>query len=260
MSSLATVTGVSPTVITMTIASPCVVSWASHNLVPGQGVMFFTTSALPTGISALTEYFVLSTGYLPGSFQISTVPGGAAINTSGSQSGTQSAVGVLTTIPNLSDPTAIPVAGLINEVSVTPTITASSYSSGFGWGGLITLANILNPVTFDGELLSLTLKFKASIQSLQFDVAIFNASPAGTYSDHVAPTWNAADAAKLEGIYSLITPNSDFGTMTIYNLDNIGKAIGGVSSSLFAVVLGKAASTNTPGSTTDMILSATTIL
>lgn len=260
MSSLASVTGVSPTVITMTIASPTVITWAAHNLLPGQGVVFFTTSALPTGISALTEYFVITAGYAPGSFQIALTPGGAAINTSGSQSGIQSAVGVLTTLPNLSDPTAIPVAGLINEVAVTPTITASAYATGLVWGGIITIPNILNPISFDGELASLTLKFKGSIQAQPFDVGIFNASPSGTYNDFAAPTWNVADMAKMVGIYSLSAANSDFGTMTIYNLDSIGKAIGGVSSSLFAVVIGKAASTNNPASTTDMTLTAATIL
>jgi hypothetical protein len=260
MSSLATVTGISPIAVNISIASPCVVTWTAHNLVPGQGVMFFTTGALPTGISALTEYFVMAGGYTPTSFQISATIGGIAINTSGSQSGVQSAVAVLTTLPNLNDPTAIPVAGLINEVSVTPTVTAGSYSTGFVWGGVITLSNILNQLSFDGELISLALKFKASIQTLAFDVAIFNASPSGTYNDHATPTWSAADATKLEGIYSLAIANNDFGAMSVYNLDNIGKAISSTSSSLFAVVVGKSASTNNPGSTTDMILTAATIL
>jgi len=160
-----------------------------------------------------------------------------------------------------SDQAQVPVVGQIMDVSVTPTITASSYTSGFVWGGIITIANILNATTFDGELISLTLKFKASIQTLQFDVAIFKASPSnGTYADHAAPTWNGADMANLLGIYPLAVANSDFGTMTIYNLDNIGKAISGASGSLFAVIIGKAASTNTPGSTSDMTLEAATIL
>ena len=258
--SLATVTGVSPTVVTLSIASPCVVNWAGHNLVPGQGVMFFTTGALPTGLSALTVYYVISTAYTVGSFELSATIGGAAINTSGSQSGVQSAVGVLNSLPNAGDPTSINSSGLINEVSVVPTITAAGYSSGFVWGGIIPISGILNANTFDGELISLALKFKASIQTQQFDVAIFNASPSGTYADFAAPTWNAADMAKLEGIYSLPTAVSDFGTMTIYNLDSIGKAINGASASLFAVVIGKAAATNPPGSTTDMTLTAATIL
>lgn len=261
MSSLASVTGVSPITVTLSIASPCVVTWAAHSLLPGQGVMFFTTGALPTGLSALTVYYVISAGFASGSFQISATVGGAAINTSGSQSGTQSAVGVLNTLPNPIDPSSIPVNGLVNDVAVVPTVTASTYTSGFVWGGIIQLANILESPTFQGELISLTLKFKASIQTLQFDVAIFKASPSnGTYADHAAPTWNAADMANLLGIYSLTAANNDFGTMTIYNLDNIGKAIMGASSSLYAVIIGKAASTNTVASTSDMTFEAATIL
>jgi len=44
--------------ITMTIANPCVVTLASHGLLTGDRIMFTTTNALPTGITASTYYFV----------------------------------------------------------------------------------------------------------------------------------------------------------------------------------------------------------
>lgn len=72
--------------VTITIASPGVISWASNPLQNHQPVAFTTTGALPTGITANTQYYVLNrTG---STFQISATPGGTAINTSGSQSGT----------------------------------------------------------------------------------------------------------------------------------------------------------------------------
>ena len=72
---------------TMTIASPCVVTLASHGLVLDDTVYFTTTGALPTGVSANTQYFVISAGLTASEFQFSATKGGAAINSSGSQSG-----------------------------------------------------------------------------------------------------------------------------------------------------------------------------
>jgi hypothetical protein len=75
---------------TMTIASPTVVSRTAHGLAVDQPISFYTTGALPTGITAYATYYVISTGFGANSFQISTSIGGAAVNTSGSQSGTHS--------------------------------------------------------------------------------------------------------------------------------------------------------------------------
>lgn len=72
--------------ITVTIASPGVVTWTGHTLSNGDIVVFTTTGALPTGITAGTSYYVVNAA--TNTFQISATSGGAAINTSGSQSGT----------------------------------------------------------------------------------------------------------------------------------------------------------------------------
>ncbi|MET4170954.1 hypothetical protein ABIB99_002036 [Bradyrhizobium sp. LA6.1] len=77
--------------VTMTIASPCVVTWGGHALRQGDPVIFTTSGALPTGITAGTVYYV---GASPGAstFNVSTsfanALAGVHINTSGSQSGT----------------------------------------------------------------------------------------------------------------------------------------------------------------------------
>jgi hypothetical protein len=74
--------------VTMTIASPAVVTKTTHGLTAGRVVRFTTTGALPTGITAGERYYVISAGLTADDFQISASSGGAAINTSGSQSGT----------------------------------------------------------------------------------------------------------------------------------------------------------------------------
>lgn len=72
--------------VTITIASPGVVSWTSHGLQAGQQVRLTTTGALPTGLAISTTYFVVSVD--ANSFQLSATQNGSAINTSGTQSGT----------------------------------------------------------------------------------------------------------------------------------------------------------------------------
>ncbi len=44
--------------VTITIASPCVVTWTAHGLYDGGTVRFATSGALPTGLVTNTEYFV----------------------------------------------------------------------------------------------------------------------------------------------------------------------------------------------------------
>lgn len=81
----------SKSTVTITIASPGVVTWTSHGLAAGTPIVFTTTGALPTGITAGTTYYIISTGLGTNSFQFSDTEGGAAVNTSGSQSGTHTA-------------------------------------------------------------------------------------------------------------------------------------------------------------------------
>jgi len=71
---------------TITIASPAVVT-STVLYTEGAAIKFSTTGALPTGITAGTTYYVYNANGL--TFQLLTAAG-AIVNTSGSQSGTQS--------------------------------------------------------------------------------------------------------------------------------------------------------------------------
>lgn len=73
--------------VTMTIASPCVVSLTSHGFPAGTPVVFTTTGALPTGLTSGSTYYVLASGLTANAFEVSATVGGSAVNTSGSQSG-----------------------------------------------------------------------------------------------------------------------------------------------------------------------------
>src|SRR3990167_8197627 len=70
---------------TMTIASPCVVTWPATAPAADTPVVLSTTGALATGLVAGTTYYCKSPS--SSTSNLSATPGGAAINTSGSQSG-----------------------------------------------------------------------------------------------------------------------------------------------------------------------------
>jgi hypothetical protein len=79
--------GYSASIVTITIASPCVVT-CTLGLVDLTPITFSTTGALPTGLLPGITYYVR---YLTSTtFNLSATPTGALINTSGSQSGVQS--------------------------------------------------------------------------------------------------------------------------------------------------------------------------
>lgn len=75
-------------IVTLTIANPGVVNMVGHGLAEDTPVIFATTGALPTGLTAGTTYYVMSP--LPNSFNVSATPADGAINFTGTQSGTQS--------------------------------------------------------------------------------------------------------------------------------------------------------------------------
>ncbi len=74
--------------VTMTIAAPGVVSWPAHGQAANTPISFATTGSMPA-VSAGVVYYVKSP--TADNFNISATPGGAAINTSGSQSGVHTA-------------------------------------------------------------------------------------------------------------------------------------------------------------------------
>ncbi|HVW19103.1 MAG TPA: hypothetical protein VHB30_12730 [Solirubrobacteraceae bacterium] len=72
--------------VTVTIASPGVVTLSDHGLHDGEKVFLTTTGALPTGLSANTIYYVVAA--TTDTFELSATRGGDAIDTTGSQTGT----------------------------------------------------------------------------------------------------------------------------------------------------------------------------
>ena len=87
-------------VTSITNASPAVVNFTSHGFAANDAVVFTTSGALPTGLTAGTVYYVMSAGLTANAFQVSATPGGAAINTSSAGSGTHSVTWVYSAVPS----------------------------------------------------------------------------------------------------------------------------------------------------------------
>lgn len=75
--------------VTLTIASPCVLTWTAHGKLANTAVTLTTNGALPTGLLPGVTYYVTSPS--TNSFNLSAVPGGPAIVTTGTQTGTHTA-------------------------------------------------------------------------------------------------------------------------------------------------------------------------
>jgi len=79
---------IAPVTVTISIASPGVISETSHGRLADGQVRFATTGALPTGLVAGVIYYV-KTVLSSSTYTVSATAGGTAIVTTGSQSGTQ---------------------------------------------------------------------------------------------------------------------------------------------------------------------------
>jgi hypothetical protein len=122
--------------VTISLASPAVVTWAANGLVAGQAVMFSTTGALPTGLAANTVYY--ASPVTANTFNVAATPGGTLINTSGTQSGTQTGVSEIWYQCSISAPMqalATPVLSILLESPVgTTSYTGTSGNGIYIWG------------------------------------------------------------------------------------------------------------------------------
>lgn len=131
--------------VTITNASPAVITWTGHNQVPTAPIVFTTTVALPTGLTAGTRYYIIPTGITVNTFQVSATVGGSAINTSSGGSGVQTATTgiaydfdadyVVGTYANGDDYVVAP-----SGINITGKFPMSMYTAGITQAATITIA------------------------------------------------------------------------------------------------------------------------
>jgi hypothetical protein len=141
---------------TITIASPAVVTMTQPFAFSGTGchaINFTTTGALPTGIVAGTNYYVISSSLSGNTFQIATscdnAIAGTAVNTSGTQSGAHT--GVATAI--LATSTAAIYAGMRLTPGDYDVVCAARFRTA-GTTTVTSLGNYLDAVAATAETLT----------------------------------------------------------------------------------------------------------
>ena len=116
--------------VTISHASPAVVTWNAHGLPYGCPIVFTTNGALPAPLVAGTTYYVLdaATGYGANTFEISTTQTGGAINTTNDGSGTHTAtVGEITETLTANNDTRLATAWLYDTALGRTTIDAGTW-------------------------------------------------------------------------------------------------------------------------------------
>jgi hypothetical protein len=109
--------------VTISIAAPGVVTWTGHGLSVNDTIRFTTTGALPTGLAINTTYYV-KTVLSANTFTVSASAGGAAVTTSGTQSGTQTALVWY----------GVAVAAVANTAVTLASVVVPGWSMGVGGG------------------------------------------------------------------------------------------------------------------------------
>lgn len=91
--------------VTMTIATPCVVTDTAHGMYGGQKIQIATTGALPTGVAVATTYWVvpIDANTYSLSSSLANAQAGTKLNTSGSQSGVHTLTAKTITLSTIGD-------------------------------------------------------------------------------------------------------------------------------------------------------------
>lgn len=117
-----TVTAFNSGVVTISLATPGVVTFTNHGFLLGQPIQITTTGALPTGLSVSTTYYVVPAN--ANSFSLATSLANAAAGTTIATSGSQSGVHTLTGITIALTTPRISSSGGYRSLASTDTVVA----------------------------------------------------------------------------------------------------------------------------------------
>lgn len=182
--------------VTISIASPAVVTTSSaHNFVEGDGIRFTSTGALPTGLTVNTQYYV--TNPTSNTFEVQAFPhSGTPIDTTGSQSGTQTCLSTGFRMVSDASYTAIPVR-LIGRF-------VSNISSDGTWTTPISVELIDDGVPDELIMSKYTQASGETLNSTTFSVITFDMLAFDTHN--VTISGQALFVAPKTGYY-IVTPN-----------------------------------------------------
>ena len=191
--------------VTISIAAPGVITWTDHGRSVNDTIRFTTTGALPTGLAINTTYYV-KTVLSANIFTVSASAGGAAVTTSGTQSGTQTALVWYGT----------PVVAVANTAVTLASVVVPGWSVGSGGeieiDALFSLTNSANAknlnMTFGGSAI-FTLA-SANFASVSVQKNIVNRGGSQIVSNAVNATGHGTSTSAVVTLTVDTTVNQTF--------------------------------------------------
>jgi len=231
--------------VTISIATPGVVTVSSGvSPKPGAAVVFSTTGALPTGLTAGTTYYVRTSSWTSTTFTVSTTSAsGSAVNTTGSQSGTQTMarVSLAVTPPSASNNTQIATTAFVQSqvqaLSLPPTGSMTMWSTGTaptGW--LLCDGAAVSRTTYADLFAVISTTYGVGNGSTTFNVpnlenrvpigagGLYSLAATGGSRDAVLPTNTISTTTDLTG-YIRIGGNTSFSS-TVGGIVSFGSSTG----------------------------------
>lgn len=189
---------------TISIATPAVVTLASHGLTVDDSIKFTTTGTLPTGLLPNVTYYVIAAGLTGSTFQLSGSLGGSAINTSGIQSGTHTLFRTTPRAVSDNDP-RIPSA---LQVANIPTTGEKASLAGTQGVPSSTNKTVLNDATSAADVDQQQTTQNASVEAGESDVTLRKRYLAQSFT---------AGKTKIRGVrlYKTADSGTFTGTVTI---------------------------------------------
>lgn len=229
-----------PQQVTISIATPGVVTMVSGvSPKPGATIVFSTTGALPTGLTEGTTYYVRTSSWTSTAFTVSTTSAsGSAVNTTGSQSGTQtiSRVSLTATPPSASNNTQIATTAFVQS-QVPPTGSMTMWSTGTaptGW--LLCDGAAVSRTTYAALFAVISTTYGAGNGTTTFNVpnlenrvpigagGLYALADTGGSRDAVLPTNTISTTTNLTG-YIHIGSNTSFSS-TVGGIVSFGSSTG----------------------------------
>ncbi|EGF93108.1 hypothetical protein ABI_15480 [Asticcacaulis biprosthecium C19] len=163
--------------------------------------------------------------------------------------------GIEAPLGSAADPQYV-TAGRVKGFTVAPPVTAGAYAAGEVVGGKLTFTAVMGAL-FSGVIQSIRVNAK-TVQSTGLKLYLFRDDPtSSTFTNNEAPVIHANDFAKLIGVFTLGAPDSGMGVHTIWELQNIGRAVAAVTSNLYGVLI--CTGTPTLGSVSDISVTVNTL-
>lgn len=201
------------TTFTVTIATPAIFTSNNHGLYTGQVLRLYTTGALPTGLTADTNYYVSSAGLTANDFKLATtyanaVAGTPVINTSGSQSGVQTFQALIGPWPiRTSTSGTFPAAVAIGATSGTIDSVTDCNNVSRGVWGMPTGIYDLKVNLVDNTSQIVTASFTFGSNAITWTPALNKAGlTAGTFTVYWNGSYNFSSIADIQH-QSLIAAN-----------------------------------------------------